>query len=189
MTLAEFERSQYIDRSLDKYFEENSKRQHSALDSYDTGYHPENWINTTTFILGTRDTAAGHLPYNKNSDTYKWNVEKSIDNQYMIKNRNHGHYEALGKIRISSYAIIFNTPLEKDNFTTFVYSKLGFRFISKLLVALNVDSQVAPNKFFPKVDWTRSWTVEEILADYGYTVEEIAEVMTDLENFKDMERD
>ena len=40
--------------------------------------------------------------------------------------------------------------------------------------------------WFPKVDWTRSWTVEEILKEYGYTNEEIKEVMEDLKNFKGM---
>ena len=39
----------------------------------------------------------------------------------------------------------------------------------------------------PKVDWTRSWTVEEILKDYGYTEDEIKEVMEDLKNFKGMD--
>ena len=43
------------------------------------------------------------------------------------------------------------------------------------------------DKVFPKVDWTRSWTVEEILKDYGYTEGEIKEVMEDLKNFKGMD--
>ena len=41
--------------------------------------------------------------------------------------------------------------------------------------------------WFPKVDWTHPWTVEEILADYGYTEDEIKEVMEDLKNFKGMD--
>jgi hypothetical protein len=52
---------------------------------------------------------------------------------------------------------------------------------------MNIDSYCHVSKFIPKVDWTRAWTVEEILADYGYTETEIAEVMADLENFKGME--
>ena len=39
-------------------------------------------------------------------------------------------------------------------------------------------------KVLPKVDWTRSWTVEEILKDYGYTKLEIKDIMEDLKNFK-----
>jgi hypothetical protein len=42
-------------------------------------------------------------------------------------------------------------------------------------------------KVFPKVDWTRSWTVEEILKEYGYTQKEIEEVLNDLVNYKGME--
>ena len=76
---------------------------------------------------------------------------------------------------------------QNTNFTNFVYA--NHAFISKLFAAVNVDGSIAINKWAPKVDWTRSWTVEEILADYGYTETEIADVMADLENFKDMERD
>ena len=59
--------------------------------------------------------------------------------------------------------------------------------MSKIFTAVNADSYVVPSKFTPKVDWTRSWTVEEILAEYNYTEEEIKEVMNDLVNFKYME--
>ena len=56
-----------------------------------------------------------------------------------------------------------------------------------MATAVNCDSAIVLGKVFPKVDWTRAWTVEEILADYGYTETEIAEVIADLENFKGME--
>lgn len=68
-----------------------------------------------------------------------------------------------------------------------MYSDNGFRFMSKLFTSMNVDSYCSADKFLPKVDWTRSWTVEEILAYYGYTQKEIDEVMNDLVNFKGME--
>ena len=69
----------------------------------------------------------------------------------------------------------------------FMYSDNGFRFYAKILSALNKDSTEVLSKWVPKVDWTRSWTVEEILKDYDYTEEEIAEVMADLDNFKGMD--
>ena len=94
--------------------------------------------------------------------------------------------QALGRVG-DFYLIKFNTNLEKTNFASFMYSKDGFRFLCKVFVALNVDSSISLNKFMPKVDWTRNWTVEEILRDYGYTEEEIAEVMADLDNFKGMD--
>ena len=59
--------------------------------------------------------------------------------------------------------------------------------MSKIAAAVNVDSTVGINKILPKVDWTHPWTVEEILKDYGYTEDEIKEVMEDLKNFKGMD--
>ena len=52
---------------------------------------------------------------------------------------------------------------------------------------MNIDSWAGAEKYMPKVDWTRSWTVEEILKDYGYTEDEIKTVMEDLKNFKGMD--
>ena len=59
--------------------------------------------------------------------------------------------------------------------------------MSKLWSSMNVDGGLFIEKWFPKVDWTRSWTVEEILADYGYTEDEIKKVMEGLKNYKGME--
>ena len=52
---------------------------------------------------------------------------------------------------------------------------------------MNADSYCHVKRFLPKVDWTRPWTVEEILKEYGYTQKEIEEVINDLTNFKGME--
>ena len=52
---------------------------------------------------------------------------------------------------------------------------------------MHKDTLTEITYWFPKVDWTRSWTVEEILKDYGYTEDEIKTVMTDLDNFKGMD--
>ena len=77
--------------------------------------------------------------------------------------------------------------MTKDNFVNFIYSKNGFKFMSKVLTAVNADSAVSVNKYLPKVDWTKSWTVEEILKDYGYTELEIEDIMEDLNNFRGMD--
>ena len=77
----------------------------------------------------------------------------------------------------SLYTITFNTENEKLNFTNFIYSNLGFKFLSKLFTSINADSYVIVRKYYPKVDWTRSWTVEEILKDYGYTEDEIKKII------------
>lgn len=180
MTLDEFERSQYIDPQLDKYFEENSKRNHYAIDAMPTGGYTRkkagDWDITTTFIIGMRDMNHKHLPYSKNCVTYRWNVE------------NHGTMADLpamtNNTQLSVSNCNFSTHREKQNFVNFVYG--NFKFISKVFTALNCDGTVH-SIAFPKVDWTRPWTVEEILTDYGYTKTEIADVMADLNNFKGME--
>ena len=182
MTLDAFERSQYIDPSLDKYFEENSKRTHYAIENDSFCSNCKKYSNDFTVILGWRDVNHKAMPKSKDSTTYKWNVEKSIDADYVFNN----HEKVTnGKRtgRVSFAGITFNTATEKDNFVKFFYSESGRNFMSKLWSSMNVDGGLFIEKWFPKVDWTRSWTVEEILKDYGYTKEEIAKVLTELANF------
>jgi len=178
LTEADFIMQQFTDRSLDKYFVETNKRKYKAFENNDQGNHPETWSVDRTVIMGFKDSANGHMPYSKNCNTYKWNVEKSIDSQYLIENCN--YYKNRGGLRVSFVGFTFDTALEHDNFVEFFYSKVGFKFMSKVITALNADSWVGTERYMPKVDWTRAWTVEEILADYGYTETEIAEVMADL---------
>ncbi len=177
----EFQIENYIDESLTKYFYENNSRSHYAIDvmpnAGQTLAKAGVWDVSKTFIIGYRDMNHKHLPYTKNCTTYKWNVEESIDMNYLITNCNTRD----NRFMISQCQ--FNTDIEKQNFVAFVYN--NFRFISKVFTALNCDGTVRPIAF-PKVDWTRPWTVEEILAEYGYTQKEIDEVMTDLVNFKVM---
>ena len=186
MTADDFDISQYIDRSLDKYFKENTKRKCSTFDNYDTGYHPELWTVNKTFIIGQRVIASGRLPKGTDNDAYRWNVLKELTSQDLLEKHLPECYKKMGTNRVTFSAITFNTEIEKDNFVDFVYSNRAF--ISKIFTAVNVDSGTYPlGKLFPKVDWTRSWTVEEILKDYGYTEDEIKEVMEDLKNFKGMD--
>jgi lipoate synthase len=186
MTVDEFEISQYIDPQLDKYFRVLTSRTHYAIDNFrsdkDTSITPEK-----TIILGLRDVSSGHLPYSKQVDSYKWNVEKSITLDELIERHNSKRAKKAGVVEYGQQTITFNTEVEKTNLSNLMYSTTGFRFFGKLFTAVNVDSRFKLSKLFPKVDWTRAWTVEEILADYGYTAEEIAEVIADLKNFKGME--
>ena len=186
MTLDEFERSQYIDPSLDKYFEENSKRSHYAIENDSFCSNCKKYSNEFTVILGWRDVNHKAMPKSKDSTTYKWNVEKSIDADYVFNN----HEKVTnGKRtgRVSFAGITFNTTTEKDNFVEFFYSESGRHFMSKLWSSMNVDGGLFIEKWFPKVDWTHPWTVEEILKDYGYTEDKIKTVMADLDNFRGMD--
>lgn len=189
MTLDEFERSQYIDRQLDKYFEENSKRSHYAIDN--ATYKPKLATFKTDFdlarclFIGKRYVSDEHLPYTKKAAGYLVNKERNITHDQLISMSAKSE-QANGNVGDFSLAQ-FNTVAEQNNITDFLYSTDGFRFIAKVLISINADSYCHMNKFIPKVDWTRSWTVEEILADYGYTEDEIKEVMEDLKNYKGME--
>ena len=185
MTLDEFERSQYIDPSLDKYFEENSKRSHYAIDIA-VAIAPKNltFDASKSIFINHRDPAHKHFAYTKNCAAYK------INNNILTYEETwklYGLVNDKSKRLFDAGLINFNTVEEKINFAKFLYSKDGFRFISKLLTAMNIDSWAGAEKYMPKVDWTRSWTVEEILKDYGYTEDEIKAVMEDLKNFKGME--
>ena len=183
MTLDEFERSQYIDRSLDKYFEENSKRQPTVIDKYLPSRDLVKQIGPERSLIFTkRDVNHKHLPYSKKVNSYKWNVESSITADYLINNTAVDFNNA-----VSIEMLICATSLEKINQANFYYSEDGFKFISKLFTAVNVDSRIDLTKILPQVDWTHSWTVEEILKDYGYTDEDIAKVMADLDSFKGMD--
>lgn len=182
----EFQIENYIDDSLKKYFYENLKRSHYAIENDSFCSNCKKYSNDFTVILGWRVVANKHLPYSKNCDSYKWNVEKSVDADYVFNN----HEKVTnGKRtgRVSFAGITFKTAAEKDNFVEFFYSELGRNFMSKLWSSINADGGLFIEKWFPKVDWTREWTVEEILADYGYTEKEIKEVMDDIVNFKGME--
>ena len=175
----EFQIENYIDPSLTKYFYELRNRKHYAIDNATCPYWhngPENISNKTVFILGERDISSGRFPTNKNSVIYRWNIEKTAGPADLHIATND---------QLSQIICQFNTEQECHNFTQFCYSNVPF--ISKLFKAVNADKMKVLYKVFPKVDWTRTWTVEEILVDYGYSQKEIDEVMADLPNFKGME--
>ena len=189
ITLDEFEISNYIDRSLDKYFTENRNRQHYAFDSVEfsgaTDIQFKEFKQSTTVVFGSRDICNGHLAYKKDIPVYKYNYGL-INNTELFEARKatrNGKYD--GWLHVAG--ITFNTEIEKDNLVKFIYSEDGFRFISKVFTAMNIDGTINAGKVFPKVDWTHSWTVEEILKDYGYTDIEIENIMEDLNNFRGMD--
>ena len=177
MTVDEFEISNYIDRSLDKYFYENFKA--NSIWVYATSCtkvdYVKNWDLSKVVIMACRDVAHGHMPYTKDCLSYKLNYNAVLPEAVTEK--------AAHNLCVMEMA----TAQEKNNLVKFIYSKNGFRFISKTFVAMNKDGGFELTNVFPKVDWTRSWTVEEILKDYGYTDLEIENIMEDLDNFKGMD--
>ena len=182
----EFEIENYTDKSLKKYFYENTRRKHYAIT--DAGFPSFEQFEKTeiekSFYIGHRDPNHRHLPYSQNSITTQYNMNAITKEQVIAQSSEYRHNQGyVGDFHL----IIFNTEKEKQNLVNFVYSKDGFRFMSKLFTALNIDSSIAVDKYMPKVDWTRPQTVQTILNDYGYTPSEIGEVVADLANFKGME--
>ena len=184
---SEFEIENYIDESLKKYFYETCKRKHYAFEKPDCGKHPEKWIPGKTFVICSRNISDKHFPYGKKSASYKWNIEHSIDWHYFVEHHNNPRATRKGVYEVSFYAVTFNTENEFDNFTNFVYSKNGFRFMSKVFTAVNIDGFITLSKVFPKVNWEKPQTVESILLDYNYTPAEIAEILDDLKNYRYMD--
>jgi hypothetical protein len=184
MTFDDFDISNYLDPSLTKYFTQNRLRSFNCIRQTSTIYAHTimDYPIDTTIIAACRLAGNKHFPYSRNCDGYRWNVEHSITAAELVQN----HVQKANN-EILYGGVCFNTAAEKQNLAKFIYSSTGFRFISKVLIAMNYNGRCSLDKFIPKVDWTRAWTVEEILADYGYTAEEIAEVIADLENFKGME--
>ena len=185
----EFQIENYIDDSLTKYFYENKNRSHYAIDN--SAYKPKLKDFDTVFdlnkcvYLGKRNVTNRHLPYSRDCLGYKINIEHSITHKNIIdvsaKSEQANGY-------VGDFVLVqFSTVAEQNNITNFMYSVEGFKFMSKVFTAMNIDSYCSTSRFLPKVDWTRSWTVEEILTDYGYTQKEIDEVMADLSNFRAME--
>ena len=193
--LDSFERKTFIDPSLDKYFKFNMSSKHYAIDSASSWLIYNNYNNKTDVILphqfkynlvyyaladgNVRDK---HLPLKKSSVEYKCNFGQ-LSAEDLIK----ANLSPSTPGKINKYCIKFKSELEHNNFIKFLYSKNGFRFISKILMALNADSTVELSKWIPKVDWSKEWTVEEILANYDYSEKEIKEVINDLNNFKYIE--
>ena len=179
----EFEIENYTDKSLKKYFYENRKREHYAIDA---GKYPckfEDVKDTVTpqntFIVHSRDMNHGYIPNKQGPFSVEWNINKKYDINYI-----HEKYWTMGSGRQSTYAYItFKTEKEKDNFTKFILGD-GWDFMCKVLKALNVDGSVAFAKWMPKVSWERKWTVEELLREYEYTEQEIQAVTDDLKNFR-----
>ena len=185
LTFEEFEISHYSDRQLDKYFIENSKRTHYAI-STATATAPKdiNFDSSLSIMFNHRTAANKHLAYSK--DTAPYSINNNILT-YAQAAKAYGLKNDKSKRLFDAGFVHFKSLVEKQNIVSFMYSVLGFKFIAKVLSATNTDSWLDIDKFMPKVDWTRTWTVEEILKEYGYTETEIVDVMADLENFKDME--
>ena len=160
-------------------------------------YFKENNIRKDTFTIAeqfiTLDISKSiALPLRTKSGNHagQANLGKSEKSQFY--NINNGLKQSVTNEETKSICcttINFKSKLEKQNVAKLFYSNIGYKFTSWLMTGMNRDAfhLREHHMWFPKVDWTRSWTVEEILKDYNYTEDEIKEVMEDLKNFKGMD--
>ena len=140
--------------------------------------------NRFAVAIGHRDAAHGHLPYSKNTNEYLFNMNQIDQTEYEKRVAETLRGKPTGNL--TSDPIFFETKAEAENYKDFIYSEDGFRFTSMLWSTYSTDSSQAYEDCFPRVDWTRPQTVESILRDYGYSEDEIKEVMEDLKNYKYM---
>ena len=160
-------------------------------------YFTYNLTQPQTFIIveqfaSTDLTCTIALPMRVKSGNHSGqaNLGKTLKSQFFQINNGYKQTVTAEEIRsICCTTVNFSTVQEKENAAAFLYSDLGYKFVSWLMTGMNRDAFHLREHamWFPRVDWTRTWTVEKILEDYGYTEAEIAEVMADLENFKGME--
>ncbi len=185
ITPEEFEIENYATPCLKKYFYVTRSRKHYAIDNTGELHKIKNPDANYTFFLNGRDINHKHLPwkngrYTEESLTYQWNINKITYAE--ATKYSQPSAIARGEVYFYGNTITFHTTTEKDNFTNFVYNNR--LFINSLFAAVQADGRFVLGKMFPKVDWSRAWTVEEVLLDYGYTPEEIVEVIAAVNNLE-----
>lgn len=179
LTAEEFERSQYLDRSLDKYFEETYKRPTDFKVVYKPSLEYFETVDMYKSIyIAKRDVVNKHLAYSKACNAYRWNVLEDMSKQEVLEN-NAKSEQALGNAG-DFILIVFDNVIKKKNLVNFMYSATGFKFIAKLFTSMNKDSYISPAYYLPKVDYEKEITVTGILTDYKYTIEEISAIIKTL---------
>ena len=185
MSEEDFEVYTFKNNSLRKYLKKNLQIKDAVIDLYIRDKKIDdifsNYDITKTAHLGGKTV----LPKTHRCITYRYNIDEWSKEQFIQGEHKKNYVAKDGALQ--GFLLPFNTSNEKHNFVKFIYSELGRQFILYAVYSLNKDSYKTPGLYVPKVDWTRSWTVEEILKEYDYTEEEIKKVMEDLKNFKGME--
>lgn len=187
----DFEINNTYDKRLSKFWEEQTKREKTYLEHICIlGKKDFNRISSkTSFSCGiyTPNVIASNGPksitnpdgsFKENDRHYIWNFLKpeGTINQYFDTTNN--------GTCINQTVTSFKTEQEADNFKAWAHSgELKRRgrlqgLFSILLRGLNKPTGCPFDYAIPRVDWSHPWTDEEILRDYGYTEEEIKEILS-----------
>lgn len=124
--------------------------------------------NKTDFMITTRTVQNG-THKTKNCHDYRWNVEKNTT----YKDVPIGYNSSLKKWYPNVGFIYFNNETEFNNFCKYWYRG---NLSNRLIKGLNKTSGSWKNAI-PRIDWNRPWTDEEILQEYGFTEEEIKDIL------------
>ena len=159
------------DNKFKKFYRANINRTTSyKIGLYYTKPEKEEYSQNTDFFVYLRAAANG---VDMSGGAFDWNNKLKSEEElqsYIIR-----WYESK-QTCVCGQFILFNTPTEKDNFTNYWYRNGTSGLCHKLLKGLNKSSgTITPA--IPRVDWSHPWTDEEILKEYGYTEEEIKEIL------------
>lgn len=178
LTAEEFRISCLENRLTQKYFIHNISR-------------PNTFIITEQFF-STDLSKSIALPLRTKSGNHSGQANLGKSEKSQFYNINNGLKQTVTAEETKSICcttVTFNTEVEKQNVAKLFYSDLGYRFTSWLMTGMNRDAfhLREHSMWFPRLDWTRTWTVEEILEEYGYTQEEIQAVLSELTTLKGIE--
>ena len=122
----------------------------------------------TDFLISDRVCAHG---VDMSGNSYNWNVLRNIKNSDISYGT-----QGKGKWRAHYGVLYFNTEVERTNFTDYWYRNGTAGLCHKLIKGLHKTGGTV-DIAIPRVDWSHPWTDEEILKEYGYTEEEIKEIL------------
>lgn len=168
-----------FDEKFRKFYENNSKRKNNINYQFifkTSKVEKDVWdalltVNPLTDFFIHQRAAKDGVHLGKNTIDKKWNllIDTSTNILGVSKYGDNG-YKTQGGF------IFFSTPSEKANFTDFWYRDGKNGLMHKLIQGLN-KSDGTIELAIPRVDWSHPWTDEEILKEYGYTEEEIKEIL------------
>lgn len=190
-TVRDFEVNTIFNPIFRKYFNENLKRD-SVIEKHlcnkDASQVSQMVDSETSFITGIFVTHDGvHDLNNAESIGEKlWNIDLVNQPTNEIFKSTRGNNKSL-TITIFKGSTREEQRIKKINFSNWFYSaqlankpyKCGLA--TKLLHAMNTTTSRPYSIIIPNVDWSKPWTDEEILKDFGYTDDEIKSILCDNE--------
>ena len=169
-----------FDKRFRKFYEKNFHKvndkfvyKFAAFSGEKTLHNIDNFISLLDsniyFITILRAAANG---VDMSGSPYDWNV-----NYIDCRNKFSYSWNTFNKTYITNWGYIkFGSKNERDNLTEFWYRNGKNGLMHKLIKGLN-KSNGSIAIAIPRVDWSHPWTDEEILKEYGYTEEEIKEIL------------